>query len=305
MPRSSILRIAILLPLLAASGLAQLKQKQQKKAAAAAAALEGLQRKTIQVAGVERSYYVVQPSEKSLAIQIILVFHGGGGSGETIARVAHIHMLPGAKRSLVVYPDALDKTWNDGKTKDSVVKGKQDVDFVRAMIDDLLKSDKNLDRTRVFAAGLGNGGFFVHRLGCELSDKIAAIVPVGATFPAGLQNSCKPVDPMPVLMVLGDADPLAPIAGSPAAGAGLNIGPSLSADATFDLWRKANACTGNVTVEERPGPPAASTLKIAKPCREAAEVRYIRAHAVAHKWPEEGAREIMDFILRFRRTPHF
>ena len=38
--------------------------------------------------------------------------------------------------------------------------------------------ERCIDRRRVFATGMSNGGFLSHRLGCELADRMAAIPPV-------------------------------------------------------------------------------------------------------------------------------
>lgn len=161
--------------------------------------------KNFQVDGVERTYLLTKPAQRQLAIPVLIVFHGTGGSGERDARAVKLHNAPFARNAVVLYPDALDQGWNT-----------KDVAFVRGLIDDLLKSDKALDPTRVFAVGALSGGSFALRLACELSDRIAAVASLGGT----LESSCAPTDAVPLLL----AHTINEAAG------------------TFDQWRKINQC---------------------------------------------------------------
>ncbi|WP_109530295.1 MULTISPECIES: alpha/beta hydrolase family esterase [Nocardia] len=62
-----------------------------------------------------------------------------------------------------------------------------------------------VDRQRIYATGLSMGGFTSSSLGCQLSDRIAAIAPV-----AGLQDFtwCHTVRPVPVIAFHGSDDPI-------------------------------------------------------------------------------------------------
>lgn len=62
-----------------------------------------------------------------------------------------------------------------------------------------------LDQRRVYVTGLSMGAFTTSSLGCQLSDRIAAIAPV-----AGLQDFswCQTTRPVPVIAFHGTADPI-------------------------------------------------------------------------------------------------
>lgn len=81
-----------------------------------------------------------------------------------------------------------------------------DVGFVSDLIEDLAKNFP-IDRKRVFATGISNGGMLSYRLACELSDKIAAIAPVAAT---GGITECKLKRPVPTLHFHGKKDSCIP-----------------------------------------------------------------------------------------------
>ena len=74
-------------------------------------------------------------------------------------------------------------------------------------------SNLSVDNLRIYATGLSNGGFMSARLGCELSDRIAAIAIVGASYEQGIYNSCTPTKTVSAIVMQGTADPLMPFNG--------------------------------------------------------------------------------------------
>jgi polyhydroxybutyrate depolymerase len=140
---------------------------------------------------------------------VVIVFHGGGGNAENAVRMTSLDAKADAEHFIAVYPngsgpiDGALLTWNAwnccGPALDEHV---DDIAFVRAMVE-RLEQDFAIDRKRIYATGLSNGGIFTHRVGCELSDIFAAIAPV-----AGALNTedCKPDHPVSVVMFHGTAD---------------------------------------------------------------------------------------------------
>ena len=51
------------------------------------------------------------------------------------------------------------------------------------------------------------------RLSCELSDRIAAVAIVGASYEQGIYNSCTPTKTVCAIVMQGTADPLMPFNG--------------------------------------------------------------------------------------------
>ena len=73
-----------------------------------------------------------------------------------------------------------------------------DVAFVVALLDELEES-LCVDLDRVFATGMSNGAMLVHRLGCDLSGRFAAIAPIVGTIAKGF--SCAPGSDPPISMI--------------------------------------------------------------------------------------------------------
>ena len=119
-----------------------------------------------------------------------------------------------------------------------------DVGFIAAVIDALVASGR-ADPARVYVTGMSNGGMMTHRLGRELSTRIAAIAPVvGAVF----GDEPPPAAPVPAFIVVGADD-----AGVPGAGGSLQLRGILGLRAAADralapaidqatYWARANGC---------------------------------------------------------------
>lgn len=90
-----------------------------------------------------------------------------------------------------------------------------DVGFIDALLDNL-EASLCIDLNRVFATGISNGGMFVHRLGCDLPGRFAAIAPVAGTIAKGF--NCAPTGDPPISMInfYGTRDTTVPFDGSPA-----------------------------------------------------------------------------------------
>ena len=90
-----------------------------------------------------------------------------------------------------------------------------DVGFVEALLDEL-ESTLCIDLDRVYATGISNGGMFVHRLGCDLPERFAAIAPVAGTLATGF--NCAPGSERPVALmnIYATKDRTVPFDGVPA-----------------------------------------------------------------------------------------
>jgi len=86
-----------------------------------------------------------------------------------------------------------------------------DIKFISDLIDKL-EADYNIDRTRIYADGLSNGGGMAFALSCALSDRIAA---VGMVAAAQLLpwSWCTDSRPVPMIAFHGTDDPIVPYDG--------------------------------------------------------------------------------------------
>jgi polyhydroxybutyrate depolymerase len=91
------------------------------------------------------------------------------------------------------------------------------------------------------------------RLGCELSNRIAAIAVVAATMEATtIAPACNPGRAVPALYIHGTADPLVPFSGGTMTASGTAGGTILSHFQTIDKWMTLNNCNTSPTTTDLP-----------------------------------------------------
>lgn len=246
-------------------------------------------RGTIRIDGRERTYLLHLPSgyTPGQPRPLVLSLHGRLGDGKGQARLSHFDTVSDEHGLLVVYPDGLDRSWADGRAASpSDKKGVDDVKFMSELIDKLSR-EYSIDRNRIYATGMSNGGFMTGRLACELSGKIAAVAIVAASLSDNTAAACHPRNPVSVLVMQGTADPLVPFSGGPLGKKG-ERGNILSHSATVEKWLQLNACLANPKTEhilDKVGDGTSIDIQIYSPCRSGREVEDYVINDGGHAWP--------------------
>lgn len=216
----------------------------------------------LEVGGRERSYVLHVPPNAgaSDSLPLVIVMHGAGGNPRAIAVQTGFSELADARGFAVVYPAGTRSrwqalltpirgrhfTWNAGDCCSWAQKNQiDDVAFIRALIEEVARAHP-IDRARVYAAGLSNGGMMAYRLACEASDSFAAI---GVVAGALVTHDCSPSRPVAVIHLHAARDPIVPFAGGPGTvGRGeVRFPPTRYA---IDFWRRANAGRADVELIE-------------------------------------------------------
>jgi polyhydroxybutyrate depolymerase len=148
----------------------------------------GNQRFGIDFAGRAREYLVHVPAgtKPGRRLPVVFNFHGGGGEASTQAAYSHMDATAETNGFIVVYPQGTGVvpeqqrllTWNAGKCCGPAVRNDvDDVGFTFAVLDDLAARTP-VDRRRVYATGLSNGGMMAQRLAADAPKRVAAIASV-------------------------------------------------------------------------------------------------------------------------------
>jgi polyhydroxybutyrate depolymerase len=188
----------------------------------------------IRSGGLDRTAIVHVPGTLPAGpVPLVLVLHGAGQQGALFESDTGFSTIADAEGFVAVYPDA--RPGVDGKPfwnmNDRVVGAADDVGFLRDLLA-TVAAQACTDPARVFATGMSNGGSMTARIGCELSDRLAAIAPISGGY--GSQPACTPVHPVSVLEIHGTLDGVVPYAGK-ADGSGA-VRPYL------DHWAAWDAC---------------------------------------------------------------
>ncbi|RMH39982.1 MAG: hypothetical protein D6689_15130 [Deltaproteobacteria bacterium] len=196
---------------------------------------------------------------------VVLNFHGYTSTAQQQEWFSGLPAKADAAGFIAVHPQGVGNSWNGGVgcCGDALAMDIDDVGFVRALIDEL-EARLCVDPHRIYATGMSNGGYLSHRLGCDLSDRIAAIAPV-----AGLQTSpgCAPSRPVSVIHFHGTADTLVPYD---------------QVAATIAGWVDRNGCAGTSTVTYANGD---STCETWSGCDQGVEVVLCTVDGGGHTWP--------------------
>lgn len=260
-----------------------------------------LVKKTVTADNLKRTYYVFAPKNlpKNKKVPLVFVFHGGGGTAFRMDRFTKFSNLARRDKFIVVYPQGIQKHWNDGRIVDVVKKNGKPVDdlaFVKKMLNKMTKEYK-IDQDRIFSTGISNGGFFSNYLAVNLSDKFAAIAPVIGGVAKSLSEKFPPKKPISVFIIQGTKDKLVPYNGGSVAG---NRGRFISTDDSIRLWKdhnktKKNAIKGNLPdINRRDGCTVETFLWTGG--KNNTEVKLFKLNGGGHTWAG-GTQYMPKFIV--------
>jgi polyhydroxybutyrate depolymerase len=253
--------------------------------------------------GLKRTYsvHISSSYDHSRPTPLVIVLHGGGGSGKGMVKLTGFNAVADKENFIVVYPDGFEKHWTDGRGVQwqSHVENTDDVGFISALIDRLSR-ELNIDAKKVYVTGISNGGMMSHRLGCELSQKIAAIAPVASNIPLNQASVWSPSRPMPVLIINGTEDPLERWEGGEISLGRNTYGTVLSVADTVKFWVEKNGCSSSPVITQLPDTDPADGTTVKKEvyggCQDGAEVVLYAIEGGGHTWPG-GLQYLPKFVI--------
>jgi polyhydroxybutyrate depolymerase len=173
--------------------------------------------------GLSRKYTLYVPSayKTKKPIPLVLVLHGQTGRGLQVMRLGSWGKKAEEEGFIVAAPDATGdpSAWNSGYNNGRNYPV-DDLAFMRELLDHL-EGRFNIDKKRIYACGMSSGAMMSHKVGAELSERIAAIGPVAGSIGAKLKDRGgqvvqipPPKSPVSVIAIHGKADKSVPYEGS-------------------------------------------------------------------------------------------
>lgn len=130
---------------------------------------------TVQVNGVERSFFAHVPTAAAnRSVALVFAYHGDGGKGESLRKSLKLEEQT-QDLAIVIYPDA-----RGGSFDIDTQQGNPDVAFFDAVVERYRASHCI---TKVFATGFSRGGYFANHLACYRGDKLAGVASHGSGGP--------------------------------------------------------------------------------------------------------------------------
>ncbi len=214
----------------------------------------------------------VPPTATAHPLPLLIALHGYGGSGAAFERDTGFSAIADRDGFAVVYPDAHGPEW-------TINGSDRDVDFISRLLV-ALANVACIDPRRIYATGVSNGARMAARLGCDLSEDIAAIAPIAggySTLPA-----CRPLRPVSVLEIHGTADTTVPYEGRGPEHAGAVLSYVFA-------WAARDGCAIRPTKAKI----ALHTVRYRwSDCRGGAIVEHMRIYGGGHGMPDAAGAEI-------------
>jgi len=231
--------------------------------------------------GIERTYRLYVP-EGAGPFPLVVVLHPLSSTGLRMERYTRFSKLAQKEKFLVVYPNAIQKRWNDRVYSGHAI---DDVGFIAALLDHI-EANFPVDATRVYVTGASNGGTLANRLACDLGNRFAAVAPAIADVPYLVQFRAGSAEPMPILMINGTHDVLVRFSILPELGEKIGI---VTAEQSAAFWVMKNGCTTQPTITLLPDTDPEDGTRIEKRAYAAgpagAEVIFYAVKGGGHTWP--------------------
>lgn len=198
---------------------------------------------TIISSGQKREYllYVPKSYDSAKPTALVINLHTSMSWPSSAMAISQWNQVADEHGFIVAYPEGTGRGPKSWEMAGSETPARMpDVIFIAELIDKL-QTSYNIDRTRIYANGMSNGGGMAFVLSCTLSDRIAAVGMVSAGLDPGW-SWCTDHRPVPVIAFHGTADPVCPYNGgwSRLAGGTFPSVPGFMAN-----WSRRNQCASN------------------------------------------------------------
>jgi polyhydroxybutyrate depolymerase len=244
---------------------------------------------------------------------VVILLHGRDQDAAQMARLTHFNEFADKDGIIAVYPNAVSGRWNIGASQVQPYRrgpyrrrgiygpgypppgprrepgqrrpglgAAEEIPFFNRMLDKLA-THYSVDTRRIYAAGLGEGGFMALRMGCNMADRVAAIAVVAAAMPRTL--NCVPSRPIPILLISGTDDPIVHYDGGRYKEGLLHL---LSAEDSAKEWARLNRCSEKPTESKLPSLQKGgkdTKVYLFDGCRENAQVALYALKDGGHTWP--------------------
>lgn len=178
-----------------------------------------LHRREVEIGGVTRRFRLAMPDAMAEAPALVVLLHGGGGSGERFRRFTdrRFERLAGQRGWMVAYADAHEGYWRDCRLMAGHNATRQGIDeaaFLQAIAAEA--SDlAGAPLSGLFLVGYSNGGHLALGEALQRPNGYTAVAAIGASLPVAEEFDCL-IDgspPPPVMLVGARADPISPFHG--------------------------------------------------------------------------------------------
>jgi polyhydroxybutyrate depolymerase len=279
----------------------------------------------ITIQGQTRTYLQVIPNAVK-PMPLVLVLHPKGHKGLDLLERSSWPAVAKQYGFIAVFPDGLNQAWADLRSPEErhlsqAQAGADDVAFLTTLVNRYIDSGL-ADKQRIYVSGVSNGGAMAMTLACLRPQTFAAAGSVIMSMTETMLSLCQPQTHIPMLLMLGTADPIVPYGGNPKKSKHF-----VSAEQTLAFWRKVNGCQDKSALTSQLPDidlgDQSTVEKITSTCPVDTDVTFYRVNGGGHRLPDiindakhpdrvdmvlkpqnhdiNGPEEIWQFLRRFSR----
>ncbi|AMR68039.1 hypothetical protein A0T30_17300 [Aquipseudomonas alcaligenes] len=177
-----------------------------------------LQQGSLEVGGRQRDYVYYIPAKLPANAPLLFVLHGSLQTIDDMRTFSayQFERLADEHGFILVYPQGVERNWNDCRAAADYPARQQNVDDVGliAALIQRFATQHGADPRRAFLAGYSNGGHLGLRIALERPNLLAGVAAVAASLPTPDNLACQAVaGATPVLLMNGTRDPINPYNG--------------------------------------------------------------------------------------------
>lgn len=232
--------------------------------------------------------YLPRNFSASEKLPLVINMHGFLTNARFQFDYTQFHKTADSVRCIIIYPEGVDLRWNSG-TFFFVSSTVDDVGFLADWMDRAAVL-YNADLKKVYAMGYSAGGFMSYKLACDLTNRVAAIVPDVASMVTDNLNSCVPARPMNIAAFNGLSDPITSYTGI--------AGNFPGIDSVKHFWQIKNNCDIEPVIDTLPDLRIDGTRVVRytyQNCGQQVQQVYYKVINGGHVWP--GAANIFFDVL--------
>lgn len=210
------------------------------------------------VGQASRKFLVYRPSQVNRPRALIVVLHGGGGTGLDVANpgehpLSAFRLVADSKNLMLVYPEGSpdiqgNPGWNDCRSDAPAQSSGDDLSFLHALVLQL-QEQLQIANSETFLAGTSNGAVMAFAFAFNFRNTLKAIAVSSGNLPALPKNGpCGggPTAPLPIMLTHGTEDPAMPVNGGCVVNfqGFCNRGTVISQQQTLNFWLSLNGLIG-------------------------------------------------------------
>lgn len=241
---------------------------------------------TMSFQDLDRRYLLHRPASAKGAVPLVIGLHGLNQKAEWVRQTWTMDAIAEREGFAVLYPEAIGGRWAYDESRPVKPHGSDtlvdDVGFLNAILDKLL-AEGVVDASRIYAAGLSNGGLMAWTMACAMSERLAGVAPLISGMLESQAERCKPKRLVPLVVLAGTADWMQPYDGAITAQFRL-----LSLPESLEFWRRQRGCTNyevDMLPPHEPADPTQAVVVDWTDCKTQSPMRFYRIEGGGHALP--------------------